>query len=227
MHDRIPPKWLSLRLLEDDTNFNSSLCDFLGFDITEDTDLSDKIRRAKKLLQNHGIDREDLRDLLVSKIINESEKVYKLCVSAKDNYNERDRRLDRLFTSRITGIPIMLMMMFVIFWLTISGANYPSQILYNFLFMIEGKLYELMAWAPPYIGGLLIGGMYRVLAWVVSVMLPPMAIFFPLFTLLEDLGYLPRIAFNMDKFFKKAHAHGKQALTMCIEKFKMFCLYNL
>lgn len=216
VHDRIPPKWLSLRLLEDDTNFNSSLCDFLGFDITEDTDLSDKIRRAKKLLQNHGIDREDLRDLLVSKIMNESEKVYKLCVSAKDNYNERDRRLDRLFTSRITGIPIMLMMMFVIFWLTISGANYPSQILYNFLFMIEGKLYELMAWAPPYIGGLLIGGMYRVLAWVVSVMLPPMAIFFPLFTLLEDLGYLPRIAFNMDKFFKKAHAHGKQALTMCM-----------
>lgn len=216
VHDRIPPKWLSLRLLEDDTNFNSSLCDFLGFDITEDTDLSDKIRRAKKLLQNHGIDREDLRDLLVSKIMNESEKVYKLCVSAKDNYNERDRRLDRLFTSRITGIPIMLMMMFVIFWLTISGANYPSQILYNFLFMIEGKLYELMAWTPPYIGGLLIGGMYRVLAWVVSVMLPPMAIFFPLFTLLEDLGYLPRIAFNMDKFFKKAHAHGKQALTMCM-----------
>ena len=216
VHDRIPPKWLSLRLLEDDANFNSSLCDFLGFDITEDTDLSDKIRRAKKLLQNHGIDREDLRDLLVSKIMNESEKVYKLCVSAKDNYNERDRRLDRLFTSRITGIPIMLMMMFVIFWLTISGANYPSQILYNFLFMIEGKLYELMAWAPPYIGGLLIGGMYRVLAWVVSVMLPPMAIFFPLFTLLEDLGYLPRIAFNMDKFFKKAHAHGKQALTMCM-----------
>ena len=148
--------------------------------------------------------------------MNESEKVYKLCVSAKDNYNERDRRLDRLFTSRITGIPIMLMMMFVIFWLTISGANYPSQILYNFLFMIEGKLYELMAWAPPYISGLLIGGMYRVLAWVVSVMLPPMAIFFPLFTLLEDLGYLPRIAFNMDKFFKKAHAHGKQALTMCM-----------
>lgn len=123
---------------------------------------------------------------------------------------------DRLLTSKATGIPIMLALLFLIFWITISGANYPSELLFRMFSWIEARLWEWFAGAPPFVSGLLIGGMYRVLSWVVSVMLPPMAIFFPLFTLLEDLGYLPRIAFNMDKFFKKAHAHGKQALTMCM-----------
>lgn len=213
--ERINSKWLSLRLLENDSVFNSALYNFLGFELSDDKVFTENLLRAKDFLRENNVKQEQIRDLLVSKIVSESEKIYKSCVSAKDNYNERDRRLDRLFTSRTTGIPLMLLMLFIIFWLTITGANYPSQLIYDFLFMIEERLYELFAWAPL-ISGPLIGGMYRVLAWVVSVMLPPMAIFFPLFTLLEDLGYLPRIAFNMDKFFKKAHAHGKQALTMCM-----------
>ena len=104
------------------------------------------------------------------------------------------------------------------FWLTITGANYPSQWLADGLFWVQDRLSDAFraAGAPEWLHGALVLGVYRVLAWVVSVMLPPMAIFFPLFTLLEDFGYLPRVAFNLDKYFKKASACGKQALTMCM-----------
>jgi len=123
-----------------------------------------------------------------------------------------------ILTSRIFGIPIMLGLLAVVFWLTITGANVPSTIIADFLFGIEAKLTEFFTWigSPKWLHGILILGMYRTLAWVVSVMLPPMAIFFPLFTLLEDSGYLPRVAFNLDNFFKKACTHGKQSLTMCM-----------
>lgn len=112
----------------------------------------------------------------------------------------------------------MILLLGVIFWITIVGANYPSELLSTGLFWVEDRLTEfcLFLGAPSWVQGLFVEGMYRTLAWVVSVMLPPMAIFFPLFTLLEDSGYLPRIAFNMDKYFKKACAHGKQALTMAM-----------
>ena len=105
-----------------------------------------------------------------------------------------------------------------IFWLTIAGANYPSELLTRILFGFEEKLAAAgqALGLPALLHGLLVKGVYRSLAWVVSVMLPPMAIFFPLFTFLEDLGFLPRVAFNLDKFFKKAGAHGKQSLTMCM-----------
>ena len=112
----------------------------------------------------------------------------------------------------------MLVLLGFIFWLTISGANYPSELIAKGLFYIEDLLTNLFLQrgVPVWIYGVMILGVYRTLAWVISVMLPPMAIFFPLFTLLEDLGYLPRVAFNLDNFFKKARAHGKQALTMCM-----------
>ena len=136
----------------------------------------------------------------------------------REGYNDRDRRLDRILTSRATGIPVMLLMLAVVFWLTITGANYPSQLLADALFWVQDRLTEFFVWmgAPLWVNSLLVEGVYRVLAWVVSVMLPPMAIFFPLFTLLEDSGYLPRIAFNLDRGFKRCHACGKQALTMCM-----------
>ena len=106
----------------------------------------------------------------------------------------------------------------LIFWITITGANYPSQILSNFFNFIETKLVYIFENfnSPNWLIGILIYGMYRTLGWVVAVMLPPMAIFFPLFTILEDLGYLPRIAFNLDNLFRKACTSGKQALTMCM-----------
>ncbi|WP_258359157.1 nucleoside recognition domain-containing protein [Moorella sulfitireducens] len=129
-----------------------------------------------------------------------------------------DQRLDAILTSRVWGYPIMLALLAFVFWLTLEGADYPSTLLANLFFafqdMLSGLFYRLGA--PEWLHGIVVLGMYRTLAWVVAVMLPPMAIFFPMFTLLEDLGYLPRIAFNLDNFFKKAGAHGKQALTMCM-----------
>ncbi|MBP2629959.1 MAG: ferrous iron transporter FeoB [Firmicutes bacterium] len=129
-----------------------------------------------------------------------------------------EHRLDDLFTSRWFGYPTMLLLLCFIFWLTIEGANLPSQILSSILFNLQDHLTEIFIKldAPHWLHGILVLGMYRSLAWVVSVMLPPMAIFFPLFTLLEDLGYLPRIAFNLDHAFKKCHSCGKQILTMCM-----------
>jgi ferrous iron transport protein B len=128
-----------------------------------------------------------------------------------------DRAVDRLVTSRLFGFPIMIMLFALVFWLTIVGANYPSQLLAGILI---GTIYPMLQEGaasigmPWWLSGVLIDGMYLATAWVVSVMLPPMAIFFPLFTLLEDFGYLPRVAFNLDNAFRSAGAHGKQSLSM-------------
>ena len=110
----------------------------------------------------------------------------------------------------------MVLLLLVVFWLTVSGANYPSQLLSAGLGWLGERLGELLSSAPEWVSGLLVDGAYRTLSWVVAVMLPPMAIFFPLFTLLEDSGYLPRIAYNLDRPFQKCHACGKQALTMAM-----------
>ena len=133
-------------------------------------------------------------------------------------YAARDRRLDRLLTSRATGYPIMLLGLAAVLWLTIAGANAPSEWLSHFFGWVQGRFSALLIFlhAPPWLQGLLVDGMFRTLAWVVAVMLPPMAIFFPLFTLLEDAGYLPRVAYNLDRPFQACRACGKQALTMCM-----------
>ncbi len=128
-----------------------------------------------------------------------------------------DSRVDRILTSRWLGFPIMFLLLAVVFWITVAGANVPSRMLAS-LFLDTGhpflKSVSAAAGLPAWLDGVLLDGMYLSIAWVISVMLPPMAIFFPLFTLLEDLGYLPRVAFNMDRLFRKAGAHGKQALTL-------------
>ncbi|MCD7927617.1 MAG: ferrous iron transporter B, partial [Oscillospiraceae bacterium] len=131
---------------------------------------------------------------------------------------DRDRRIDRVLTSRRAGVPIMLALLAAVLWLTIAGANLPSELLSRGLFWVQDRLSDLFfaLRAPEWLHGAVVLGVYRVLAWVVSVMLPPMAIFFPLFTLLEDLGYLPRVAFVLDHAFQKARTCGKQALTMCM-----------
>jgi ferrous iron transport protein B len=130
-----------------------------------------------------------------------------------------DRALDRWLTSPVTGFPLMLLLLAAVFWLTIAGANVPSSLLATLL-VDHGHawLREAFAWAqsPAWLTGVLVDGVYLATAWVVAVMLPPMAIFFPLFTLLEDFGYLPRVAFNLDAMFRRVGAHGKQALTMCM-----------
>ena len=134
----------------------------------------------------------------------------------KKDYTKKDRQIDKILTSKIWGFPIMLLMLACVFWITIEGANFPSRLLSWVLFKIQEWLLIAAEYigTPQWLSGMLIMGMYRTVAWVVSVMLPPMAIFFPLFTILEDLGYLPRVAFNLDRCFKKCNACGKQALTM-------------
>ncbi len=159
-----------------------------------------------------------MRDILTEQIYHNAEDIKNRFISQGDKKNDRDRRIDNIITSRIFGFPIMLAVLAGVFWITISGANVPSAMIADFLFGIEERLTDFMLYlhAPDWLHGVLILGLFRTLAWVVSVMLPPMTIFFPLFTLLEDLGYLPRVAFNMDHLFKKACAHGKQCLTMCM-----------
>ena len=134
------------------------------------------------------------------------------------NYNFKTRKIDRILTSKIWGIPIMLGMLFVVFYLTIVGANYPSDFLFSFFSSLEEPFIQFFEWLslPSFFIDFLVNGVYKTLYWVVSVMMPPMLIFFPIFTFLEDLGVLPRIAFNLDRAFSKCRACGKQALTMCM-----------
>jgi ferrous iron transport protein B len=161
----------------------------------------------------------NIHENLVEAIYTDAARIADRAVT-RDGEKERfdlDRSIDRLVTSRIWGFPLMLLLFTAVFWLTITGANYPSQILASFLI---GTVYPILLdfaaaiGLPWWLSGILIDGVYLATAWVVSVMLPPMMIFFPLFTLLEDLGYLPRVAFNLDNVFKKAGAHGKQSLSM-------------
>ncbi len=134
------------------------------------------------------------------------------------DYRRREELADRIVTGRFTGSLLMILLLLGVFWLTMAGANVPSDLLWNLFFSLEPRLAAALTWlgAPEILVNLLVYGAYRVLAWVVSVMLPPMAIFFPLFTLLEDLGYLPRVAFNMDRAFMRCRACGKQCLTMAM-----------
>ncbi len=151
--------------------------------------------------------------------IKKAEEIAKKVVCFKDNeYHKKDLKIDKILTNKITGIPIMIILLGIIFWITIVGANYPSQILFTFFERIGAILNEFLTYVkiPEIFKNILLDGGYKVLSWVVAVMLPPMAIFFPLFTLLEDLGVLPRIAFNLDNIFHKCNACGKQALTMCM-----------
>ena len=159
-----------------------------------------------------------VRDLIVAAIYDQARQIADQVVKRRGSEHDLDRKIDNIVTSKFFGYPLMLALLSLIFWLTISGANYPSQLLSNLLFGFQAHLTAFCQWlnVPAWLHGVLVLGLYRGLAWVVSVMLPPMAIFFPLFTFLEDLGYLPRVAFNLDRLFKRAGAHGKQVLTMCM-----------
>ena len=158
-------------------------------------------------------------DADIDKIFERAHEIVAEVVTLKnENYNERDKKIDRILTSKKFGIPIMILFFCLIFWITIVGANYPSELLSSLFANIEPPLKNFFTYihTPAWLLSLLFDGVYKTVTWIVSVMLPPMAIFFPLFTLLEDLGYLPRIAFNLDKCFKKCCSSGKQALTMCM-----------
>lgn len=161
----------------------------------------------------------DCRDRIVKALYQKAETIAGNVVSEKKGQGlDWERKIDDFLTSRFWGFLTMILLLGAIFWITITGANYPSEVIAIFLSGLEGRLLHLLLLlgAPSWVNGILVFGVYRTLAWVIAVMLPPMAIFFPLFTFLEDLGYLPRVAFNLDYLFKKSGAHGKQALTMCM-----------
>ncbi len=174
------------------------------------------LRRADALQQTLA---ESFRDELVTAIYRDAQAIARRAVKRiGDTGWDFDQKIDRLVTSRLVGLPIMLGLLALVFWVTITGANYPSQMLADGLFWIEAQAagaFDALG-APWWLTGIIWHGTYRAMAWVIAVMLPPMAIFFPCFTILEDLGYLPRVAFNLDRLFKKAGAHGKQSLTMCM-----------
>lgn len=212
--EMVNSRWLTIKLLGEAPLTQSEMKDVLS-----DKTLSSTIEIQQKILKDKGITKENFEDILASSSVKAAEEICSGVVTYKNlSYNNFDRRVDKILTSKWAGYPIMLMLLAVIFWITITGANYPSEMLGDFLFSFEKVLWNIFNFlnAPLWLGSIVIDGMYRVLAWVVSVMLPPMAIFFPLFTLLEDSGYLPRIAYNLDRPFKYCNACGKQSLTMCM-----------
>lgn len=212
-------RWLSLKLLDCDDSLTTALSQWIKADVLADESLASALKEARQSLKNSGIELDQLKDLIVSVLVKKAESICQgIVTKTSEEYQDLDRKIDRILTSRLGGYPAMIALLALVFWLTITGANYPSQLLAQGLFWIQDQLTLLfnVLGAPEWLHGLLVLGLYRVPAWVVSVMLPPMAIFFPLFTLLEDAGYLPRIAYNLDKPFKKCCACGKQALTMCM-----------
>ncbi len=232
--------WLSERLLDEDEDIIASLksgelldhalgdVEYSQFDaekLTKDgTNLALNYQNEVEVIQKEATKlRMDLavnfHDELVENHFTEAAKIASHCITYPDAKKRLhfDQVLDKIVTSKTWGFPIMFLLLAVVLWITITGANYPSKFLaYLLLDNVHPMLKDLSAQIhlPFWLDGVLIDGMYLATAWVISVMLPPMAIFFPLFTLLEDFGFLPRVAYNLDKIFRKAGAHGKQALTM-------------
>ena len=208
-------RWISLKIIDGEEKNIKSIEKNLEIEILENKEIQSIIENIKKD-NDFNI---NYKDIIISKIVETAEKISnKVCIFEDKNYSERDRKIDKILTSKKYGIPIMMLFLGLIFWLTIVGANYPSQFLFDIFSKFQEKLINFATYinCPSWLSDMLILGVYQTLTWVVSVMLPPMAIFFPLFTILEDLGYLPRIAFNMDGFFKKACCSGKQMITMCM-----------
>ncbi len=214
--ETVDSRFAALRLLAGDESLESAMAS-RGFPLPEA--LKQQLAEKQAVLAEKGLAQETFQDEVAGAFVRRSEELCARTVRYENSqYARRDRRLDRLFTSRRTGFPIMFLLLLLVFWITVCGANYPSALLFDLFFRLEDVLARLTQWmgVPWWIREPLVFGVYRTLAWVVSVMLPPMAIFFPLFTLLEDSGYLPRVAFNLDCCFCRCRACGKQALTMCM-----------
>jgi len=212
-------RWVALRLLDGDDRMidairNGELCDSAN----NQTTCHEVLQLASELRWKVG---GDFQTTLMQSIYGEAAKVSGKVVSRPGGERafDLDRAIDRVVTSRWLGFPIMLLLLMLVFWITVVGANYPSQVLSWLLLdtihpLLKSASESIGVW--PWLDGMMIDGVYLCTAWVIAVMLPPMAIFFPMFTLLEDLGYLPRVTFNLDGLFKRVGAHGKQALTLCM-----------
>lgn len=216
--DKLNARWTALKLAEGDAKLLSAIKENLQLTAEQRAGLEASKQRIEQNLTGLGISQEQVRENIIRIVYRKAGQICQKCVVRGENQKEvRRLRADRILTSKAAGIPLMIALLIGIFYLTMVGANYPSGLLADGLFWLQDQLYMLCkALALPWwIRDPLVLGVYRTLAWVVSVMLPPMAIFFPLFTLLEDVGYLPRVAFNLDYQFQKCSACGKQALSMC------------
>lgn len=212
-------RWIALKIMDGEEKILQSIETNLGIDLLHNEALQKEKDIVRDIFLKNDITKHNFKDLVVSDIMHHSESICeKVCYFEDKNYSKRDQKIDKILTSKKFGIPIMILFLGIIFWLTIVGANYPSQVLFDLFAWLQEKLFLLASFlhCPQWLSSMLISGVYQTLTWIVSVMLPPMAIFFPLFTVLEDLGYLPRIAFNMDGFFKKCCCTGKQMITMCM-----------
>jgi len=209
-------RWISLKILDDNDDILSSIQKRFSVNLEKNN-----LRKIKESCLSEMLEHNvgAFKDIVISQIIKNAENITKeVCSFGSKSNSNRNDIIDKILTSKTFGIPIMLIFLALIFWITIVGANYPSQTLFKFFAFIQEKLLIKAATfgVPKWLSDMLILGIYQTVTWIVSVMLPPMAIFFPLFTILEDLGFLPRIAFNLDKFFKKAATSGKQMITMCM-----------
>lgn len=204
-------RWYSLRMLDGDENLYDSMKKYLPH-----RDIDSIKNKVNNIIKD--FDKNSIRDEICEVNFKRAEEIKKAVVIQDRSVKTRESRIDDILTSKRYGIPIMILLLAAVLWITVTGANYPSELIADFLFKVEDKITDIFHSlnSPQWLHGILVLGLYRTLAWVVSVMLPPMAIFFPIFTLLEDLGYLPRVAFNLDHYFKKACAHGKQCLSMCM-----------
>ena len=213
-------RWVSLKIIDGEKSILQSIEKNCNQEIEKNNNIQKCKERIEKDLEKENITIHNFKDKIVASIMERAEQIcQKVCSFENKDYAQRDRKIDRIVTSKKWGIPIMLLFLGIIFWLTIVGCNYPSQVLFEMFAKLQEILVNALNYihCPTWLCDVLILGIYQTLTWVISVMLPPMAIFFPLFTFLEDLGYLPRIAFNMDGFFKKAccsrktndnHVHG-------------------
>lgn len=204
-------RFFALRLLEGDVGF---LLEHDEYSVTDEAALN----AEKERLRGIGLDSEAINAEAVHTISEYAAAICRRAIKRTGKESPASSRADRILCGRLTGFAAMAMLLAVIFWITIVGANYPSEALSSLFGKFEGVLHRALAavGAAEWLIGMLIFGIYRTLAWIVAVMLPPMAIFFPLFTLLEDIGYLPRIAYNLDRCFAACGSCGKQSLTMCM-----------
>ncbi len=217
LQNKFPSRWICLKLLENDQKLIKQLSQILGENFINDERIKNTLKVSNAYLNAHNIPQHDRPTMFAESQTAAAESICKGATKeSASGYGRFDRKLDKLLTGKYTAYPFMLLLLALVFWITVSGANLPSTALSRLFLFIEHKLDLIFLYfnAPWWLHGLLVSGIFRVVSWVVSVMLPPMAIFFPLFTLLEDSGYLPRIAYNLDKPLNRAGSCGKQALTM-------------
>ena len=208
-------RWLSMRLIDAEGDFAEELISL--FEENERGRVLALREEARSRLFRADIDVQKISDMIVETLVSEAEHIAQK-VTKRKRKDSKNERLDRILTGKFTAYPIMIAFLFLVLWITLSLANYPSMLLSGLFSLIEEKLVSFFEWmrAPDWLSGAVVGGVFRTLGQVVAVMLPPMVIFFPMFALLEDSGYLPRIAYNLDRPFACSGACGKQGLTMCM-----------